>query len=131
MKIGTFVMGGLAGAAVVMMMRRNQNMSSITNGMGQMMKQRMNDVKENVIQRGIDLKFSNGSMGSSSNKNSKSSNSSNSNNSSNNNNNSNKQSASFKSKTDGLDKVEDIASRDPHVKHEINDILEENGQHRI
>jgi hypothetical protein len=112
MKLGTFVIGGLAGAVVVMMMQRNQTMSSITDGMGRMVKQRMNNMKENVIQKGIDLKFSNGSMGSSSNK-------------------SNKQSAGFKSKTDGLDEVERMASRDPHVEHEINDVLEDNGQHRI
>jgi hypothetical protein len=112
MRLGTFVMGGLAGAALCMMVQRNRNMSAIADGVGQMLKQRMNDMKEDVMQKGIDLKFSNGFMGSSSGK-------------------SNRNSSGFKSGTDGLDEVEHIASHDPHVKQEINEILHQNEQHRI
>jgi hypothetical protein len=116
-------MGGLAGAVVVMMMQRNQNMSALTNQIGSMVKQRVNDMKENMIEKGIDLKFSNGFMGSSG--------KNNQNNQNNQNNKNNKHSGSFSTQKDGLEKVEHLASRDPKVKHEVNDILEQNGQHPI
>ncbi|TJY44372.1 hypothetical protein E5161_03045 [Cohnella pontilimi] len=118
MRLGTFVMGGLAGAALCMMIQRNRNMSAIADGVGQMLRQRMSDMKENVMQKGIDLKFSGGFLGSSSGKsNSHHAGSSNS--------------AVSKSGTAGLDEVEHLASRDPHVKQEINEILSQNNQHSI
>ncbi|WP_276351721.1 hypothetical protein [Cohnella caldifontis] len=111
MKLGTFLLGGLAGAAVVMIMR-SQSMTAMSNGMGQMWKQRMNDMKENVLEKGMNVKFGSGAMqdmfqmkGNAS------------------------QSAAG-SHTGGLEEVSRLASKDSEVKREVNEILHESGQHQ-
>jgi hypothetical protein len=109
MKIGTFVMGGLAGAAVVMMIQRNQMMSAVANMVGQNLKQRMSVMKEDAIDKAF-MKFSSSSKRSSDSAPSK---------------------HDSKASGGGLDRVKEIINQDPDVSSEINSILEQNGQHRI
>jgi uncharacterized membrane protein len=111
MKLGTFVLGGLAGAAVIMMMR-NRTMTAVTNGFGQMIKQRMNEAKETMMEKGMNIKFSGGITGTPGSK------------------------TASASKADArgansLDDVQRLASRDMKVKQEVNEILEENGQQHL
>ncbi len=106
MRLGTFVLGGLAGAAVVMLMQ-NRTMVAVTNGFGQMFRQRMNQVKETAIEKGLNVKFNGGMF----------------------------QGAGMKNASahsaGGLDQVKHLASRDSHVKHEVNENLSENGQQQM
>ncbi|MCD9021236.1 hypothetical protein [Cohnella silvisoli] len=111
MKIGTFVIGGLAGAAVVLMIQRNQMMSAVTAGVGQNLKHRMNMMKDDAIEKALNMKFAS----------------------------SFRRSADIGRKTSksssmnevGLGDVEKLIAQDEDVSHEVNSILEQNGQHRI
>jgi hypothetical protein len=105
MKFGTFLLGGLAGAAVVMLMR-SRTMAAMSGGMGQMWKPSWSGMKENLLEKGLNVKFGSGSA-----------------------------SGSFQSKNPsspsnagGLEEVGRLASKDPGVKHQVNEILHENGQ---
>jgi hypothetical protein len=109
MKIGTFVIGGLAGAAVVMMIQRNQMLSTVAAGIGQSVKRRMSDMKEDAIEKTLHMKFAKSFNRSAENSQS-----------------SNKSSLTNES---SLADVEKLAFQDPHVSKEINEILEQNGQH--
>lgn len=118
MKIGTFVMGGLAGAALVMMIQRNQMMSAVASSMGQSMKHRAGNMKNELIGRAM-TKFGGMSFASSKHSDSR---------------HSRDESGSgdaFRSEDDGLGKIGQLASQDPEVSKEINAILEQNGQDRI
>lgn len=107
MKIGTFVIGGLAGAALVMMIQRNQMMSAIASSMGQSVKNRAGNMKDEWIGRAM-AKFGGTSFASS-----------------------RRSDDAFRSEDDGLGKIGQLASQDPEVSKEINAILEQNGQDRI
>jgi hypothetical protein len=111
MRLGTFVLGGLAGAAVVMMMR-NRTMTAMTGGIGQMLKQRVNDVKENALDKGMSVKFGGGILGALA-KNGSSG------------------GRNISPSSGGLEQVEHLASKDPKVKQEINEILNENSHQHI
>ncbi|RED60483.1 hypothetical protein [Cohnella lupini] len=111
MKIGSFVMGGLAGAAVVMMIQRNQMMSAVAAGVGHNLKQRMNDVKGDAIEKALNMKFASSFKRASDGE--------------------NKHERSSSSREGGLDEVEKLVAQDPGVSDEINSILEQNGQQRI
>jgi hypothetical protein len=111
MRIGTLVLGGLAGAAIVMMIQRNQMMSSAAANMGQNMKRRMNNMKDDAIEKALNMKFAS-SFGRTSDMGQKSHKSS-------------------QAHDGGLDQVEKLASQDPDVSKEINSILEQNRQHQI
>ncbi|MFC5531714.1 hypothetical protein [Cohnella yongneupensis] len=111
MKIGTFVMGGLAGAAIVMMIQRNQMMSAVAASMGQNMKSRMNDMKDEMIGKALNMKFGGSAKRSSSS--------------------SNHSEHAFDEDNEDLSKVSLLASKDPKVTEQINAILEQNGQDRI
>ena len=109
MKIGTFVMGGLAGVAIVMLIQRNQMMSTICANMGQSMKNRMGDMKDEMIGKALGSKFVNNLVTRSSNR---------------------KEKESGSDHAD-MSQVSALASEDPEVTNQINAILEQNGQNRI
>lgn len=113
MKIGTFVMGGLAGAAIVMMIQRNQMMSAVAASMGQSMKSRMNNVKDDMLSKAIGSKFANNLMTRSSASSSK------------------RSEQDTTSEHADMSQVSLLASKDPAVSEQINAILEQNGQDRI
>jgi hypothetical protein len=117
MKIGTFVIGGLAGAAIVMMIQRNQTMSAIATTVGHNMKRRMNDMKDDAIEKAFNMKFAS-SFKREKDKDHHSASSSFS-------------SSRSSSHGEDLDEVQKLIAQDPEVSDEINSILEENGQHRI
>ena len=102
MRLGAFVLGGLAGAAVVMLMQ-NRTRVAVANGIGQMFRQRMNQVKETAIEKGLNVKFNGGMF----------------------------QGTAAKNSAGGLDQVKHLASRDSQVKNEVNEILSENGQQQM
>jgi hypothetical protein len=111
MKIGTLVIGGLAGAAVVLMMQRNQTMSAVAAGVGQNLKQRMSSMKDDAIEKASNMKFASSFSRSTDN--------------------GRNASKSFSSDEGGLDKVKQMIAQDKEVSHEVNSILESSGQHRI
>ncbi len=111
MKIGSFVIGGLAGVAVVMMIQRNQMMSAVAAGVGHNLKRRMNDMKDDAIEKALNMKFAS-SFKRATDKVSH-------------------QGHSSSSREGGLDEVEKLIAQDSEVSDEINSILEQNGQQRI
>jgi hypothetical protein len=111
MKIGTFVIGGLAGAAIVMMIQRNQMMSTVAGNVRQNLKSRMGEMKDDAIEKALNMKFAS-SFRKASDSDRHANNSS-------------------SSRAGGLDEVEKLVAKDPGVSSEVNSILEENGQHRI
>jgi hypothetical protein len=111
LKIGTLVIGGLAGAAIVMLIQRNQRMSAVAASVGHNLKHRMGEMKDDAIEKALNMKFASSFRRASDSTENRSNSSS--------------------SHEGGLDKVEKLISHDPHVKSEINSILEQNGQHRI
>ena len=108
MKIGTFVMGGLAGAAIVMLIQRNQMMSAVTANVGTNLKRRMSDMKDDAIEKALNMKFASSFTRS-------------------------KDSAShksgFSSADRDLDDVKNLIAQDPKVSEQVNEILEHNSQH--
>jgi len=110
MKISAFVLGGIAGAAAVMLLRK-QSFSALAGGMSQMM--RGGEAKKGL--RGMPLSVLFGSGGGSE----KSS--------------TGKESAasSGSSPEPGIERIAHIASKDEGVKKEINEILEQNDQPQI
>jgi len=113
MKIGTFVMGGLAGAAVVMMIRRSRTMSAVAESMGKNMRHRMSGMKEDMISKALNMKFGSSSKRARTDADHHDHDSSH----------------SFRS--DALSQVKQLAAKDAEVSKEINHILEQNGQHQI
>ncbi|WP_027084988.1 hypothetical protein [Cohnella panacarvi] len=113
MKIGTFVMGGLAGVAIVMLIQRNQMMSAVCASMGQSMKNKMGGMKDEMIGKALGSKFVNNIM-------TRSSASS-----------SNRKEQHSGSDHADLSQVSQLASQDPQVANQINAILEQSGQNRI
>ena len=112
MKIRTLVRVGLAGAAIVMMVRRNPMMSTAAANIWQNLKNRMGEMKDGANEKALNLKFasSNFRNGFDNGKSVKKSSSSHS---------------------GALDQVEKLIAQDPGVSREVNSILEENGHHRI
>lgn len=109
MKIGTFVIGGLTGVAIVMLIQRNQMMSAVAASMGQNMKGRMNDMKDEMLGRALNSRFVNNWITRSSHQNER---------------------ASGSEHAD-MSQVSQLASKDPAVTEQINAILEQNGHDRI
>jgi len=110
LKIGTFVIGGLAGAALVMMFRRNARMSAFASSVGDNVKHRMSDWKDEAIDKALHMKFmGNGSRrggGGDS-----------------------RSDRSFRSSSSdegGLDAIKDLISQDPAVGKEVDAILRHN-----
>ncbi|MCC3373483.1 hypothetical protein [Cohnella sp. REN36] len=111
MKIGTFIAGGLAGAALVMLMRRGR-MPMMAGQVGRMLKHRMSDMKEGAVGRMMNMGWSD--TGESRHRES-----------------SRRESHRASSERGGLAEVAHLASQDASVKREVNDILDQSGQHSI
>jgi hypothetical protein len=111
MKIRTLVRVGLAGAAIVMMVRRNPMMSTAAANIWQNLKNRMGEMKDGANEKALNLKFASNFRSASDNGKSV------------------KKSSS--SHSGALDQVEKLIAQDPGVSREVNSILEENGHHRI
>ncbi|WEK55662.1 MAG: hypothetical protein P0Y55_06340 [Candidatus Cohnella colombiensis] len=115
MKIATFLMGSLAGAAVVMLLRRNQMVSATASSVGNRMKQSMSDMKDQWMGKALNKMLNNQKSSSSDKEQSSRSN------------------HSAQSDYDGntLQEIERFVSKDPEVASEVNSILEQNGQHPL
>ena len=59
MRFGAFLLGGLAGAAVVMLMR-NKTVRAAADDFGHMLRKRVNQVKETAAEKGIYVRFGSG-----------------------------------------------------------------------
>ncbi|QTH44822.1 YtxH domain-containing protein [Cohnella sp. LGH] len=57
MKIGTFVMGGLAGAALAIWFQRNRNLTAAMATAGQNVKERMMGMKDDAVEKAMNMKF--------------------------------------------------------------------------
>ncbi|WP_217592727.1 hypothetical protein [Cohnella sp. GbtcB17] len=115
MKMAAFIMGGLAGAALTVAIRRSPRWSVAAGMLGRELKNRSFGMKEGALGKMFDMRFSadhserkgeSGSEGY-------------------------KRSASKKSDSDSLGELAGIVSKDPGVREEVNEILAESGQHRI
>ncbi|WP_239614101.1 hypothetical protein [Cohnella mopanensis] len=111
MKIGTFVMGGLAGAAIVMMIQRNPRMSAVAANVGNNLKHRMYNMKDDAMGMAKNTKFASSFMRST-----------------------DKSKPGFSSTSSpdrGMDNVGKSASRDSEIRAEIDSFMEDSEQHRI
>jgi len=111
MKIGTFVIGGLAGAAIAMMIQRNQRMSAAATSLGHNLKQRVNNMKDDAIGKAMGMKFASSFRSAGSDGRSE------------------HPFSSHSSREGGLHEVEKLISQDPEVGAEVESILNENGRH--
>ncbi|RKP57085.1 hypothetical protein D7Z26_03625 [Cohnella endophytica] len=116
MKLGAFIIGGLAGAAVVMVMRRNRMMSAVASGVGSNLKRRMSGMKDDAIEKALNMKFASSFKRASDNDRHSAASES---------------TASADNRSGGLDDVKNFVARDPQLNEQVNKILEENGEHRI
>jgi hypothetical protein len=107
MKLGMFVMGGIAGAALAIYMQRNRYKFAAAGNWGQSLMGSMNSMKEGAVQSALNMKFGSGKTRS-------------------------PQTSSMSAGSgNDLNEVQKLASQDPHLKQEINSILQQNGQHQI
>lgn len=112
MKIGTFIAGGLAGAALVMLIRRGGRMPMMAGQVGRMLKHRMSDMKDGAVGRMMNMGWND--VGENRHRES-----------------SRRESHRASSERGGLAEVAHLASQDASVKREVNDILDQSGQHSI
>ena len=113
MKMGPFVLGGLAGAALAVMIRRNRRLSAMAGSLGGLLSERMTGMKDMAFGKALNnMKFAGGKL----------------------------RASDFGKKherdgavghSDGIEQVARLASEDPGVQREIDEILEDNGRHRI
>ncbi|WP_027093682.1 hypothetical protein [Cohnella thermotolerans] len=108
-RVGTFVVGGLAGIAMVMIMQRNKRMSAMAGSLGQNLMSRMGGMKEEAIGKMLNMRFT----GRHSDKESS------------------RRSENGEAVSGGLDQVAHLASKDSEVQRRVNEILEQNGHHQI
>jgi len=111
MKLTAFVLGGLAGAAVAMILR-NQAVTTMAGSVGQMVRQRIGDAKDTAIGRTIQGGIGSGFISTLGKK-------------------GRHESRSDASPSRGLGEVERLASLDPEVKSKVNEILDDNGHRQI
>ncbi|MFD2332171.1 hypothetical protein ACFSR7_23185 [Cohnella sp. GCM10020058] len=117
MKMATFVMGGLVGAALTVAIRRSPKWSVAAGMLGRELKNRSFGMKEGAIGKMFDMRF--GSDHSERRSASASEGS--------------RKRASYDTETNksGLGEIASIVSKDAGVRDEVNEILSESGQHRI
>jgi hypothetical protein len=101
MKIGTFVIGGLAGAAIVMMIQRNPRMSAVAANVGNNLKHRMYNMKDEAIGKAKNTRFASSFM------------------------------RSTDKFNHGMGNIGKSASRDSEIRDEIDSFMEDSEQHRI
>jgi len=104
LKIGSFIIGGLAGAAIAMLIQRNPQMSAVASSIGGNVKRRMNGWKDDAIEKGLNMRFASSFRKS--------------------------PQASSSTSVDGADAIEKLISQDPEVGKEVDAILGENGHRR-
>lgn len=109
MKLGSFVIGGLAGAAVVMMIRRNERMSAVAATVGRELKRRVNGMKDDAVGKAINMKFASSVRRTDGDGRAK----------------------SASSKEEDLETVKHLISQDPEASKAIHSILEENEHRRL
>lgn len=114
MKRGTFILGGIAGAMLAMMVKRSPTMSAMCASMGRRLMGQMGGMKEKAMGKGFEMNWMSSAF--------------------------NKEKAGKASGKsfgttggagEGLGEVAELASRDKSVQNEIRDILSENGQERV
>lgn len=113
MKLGAFVLGGIAGAAAVMLLRK-QSFASMAGGMSQMMKSWGGSSMRDSQGKALSLLFGSGG-GAAATKSGQSA---------------SKPQASHGEES-GIEQIARIASKDESVKKEINEILEQNEQPQL
>jgi len=104
LKIGTFIMGGLAGAAIVMIMKK-QSMASIGRFVNLLTNLRPNSASSNAGMQGLSLVF--GNAGASS------------------------QPSQSGQQSGGIEQVKQLVAKDEQVKQEVNKILQQNNEPTI
>ncbi|RUS48145.1 hypothetical protein [Cohnella sp. AR92] len=133
MKTTTFLMGAMAGAALVLFARRNRMVSAAAGMVGQQMRNRWSGMKEDAVGKMVNMRFGGrdhnrdqgkdhgGSIRGDAHSGSRRS--------------ENRTSGASVQSSDhtanGMSDVVRLASDDPSVKHAINEILEQSGEHRI
>ncbi|MBN2984343.1 MULTISPECIES: hypothetical protein [Cohnella] len=105
MKIGSFIVGGLAGAAVVMLMQRNGRMMAMAGTAGESLKRRAGEMKGEALGRLFSM-GTGGERGWSG-----------------------KDQSRERGENEGLGHVAKLASQDSEVKRQVDKILEENAKH--
>jgi hypothetical protein len=113
MKLGTFIVGGMAGAMLAMMFQRNRFLSAIASEVGSSMKKGMSTMKDEAMQKAFNFKFDGFSSNSSTKERHK-----------------DRSNAGFESSGD-LKDIGKLVAHDSDVKREVDAILEQSGQHRI
>ena len=109
MKFGAFLLGGIAGAAAAMLLRK-QSLASMAGGMSRMMKSRGGSSAWDSRGKAISLLFGGGGEAASKSGQSES------------------HSEAPDAGESGMEHIARIVSKDEGVKKEINEILEQNGQ---
>ncbi|SFB18748.1 hypothetical protein SAMN05216312_104310 [Cohnella sp. OV330] len=115
MKMATFVIGGIVGAALTVAIRRSPKLSVAAGMLGRELKNRSFGMKEGAIGKMFDMRFGSDHVerrGEQANE-------------------SLKRTASRNSDRDSLGEIASIVSKDPGVREDVNEILAESGQHRI
>lgn len=114
MKLSAFVLGGIAGAAAVMLLRK-QSLASMAGGLSQMMKDRSSGSMKGTQGKALSLLFGSGGSETGTAKGGHAA---------------SKQHAS-EEEDSGIEEIVRIASEDEGVKKEINEILKQSEQPQI
>ncbi|MFC3803135.1 hypothetical protein [Cohnella sp. GCM10012308] len=117
MKMATFVMGGIVGAALTVAIRRSPKWSVAAGLLGKELKNRSFGMKDGAIGKMFDMRFGSDHAERRSASASEGG----------------RKRASNETETDrnGLGEIASIVSKDAGVRDEVNEILAESGQHRI
>ncbi|MFC5699855.1 hypothetical protein ACFPVX_01060 [Cohnella faecalis] len=113
MKLGSFIMGGLAGAALAVVVKRSPMLSAACAGIGRSLSERMSGMKEKAMNKTFDMSFSGGFKRWKGEEDEA------------------KRSSHSETSSFDLEEISRLASKDSSVKSEINEILDQNGQHHI
>jgi hypothetical protein len=118
-KIGAFVMGGLAGAAIAVWIQRNQRMSAAAAAMGHNVKERVMGMKDDAIEKAMNMKFASSfrRFGAESRDEDHGHHASHS----------SHHSSSHSSEEGGMDQIRKLIAQDPEVGKEVDAILGQNG----